>query len=177
MFRAVVAMMLSPAFVLKSAFNHIPKAFSLAVSALAFALFFLQTGLDLYKTGQKGLMFVFLSLGAGFLYGAVVIPLLAALIWLILKVLRNNKSLSWAVASFCFSYSGALIYGVLGLIFSLVLGWRTSIAFGVTGVLWATGPLIAALREMTGGKTALAVFLSTLAGVAVLYTWSFFGRI
>jgi len=34
------------------------------------------------------------------------------------------------------------------------LGCRTSIAFGVTGVLWATGPIIMSIREMSGGKSA-----------------------
>ncbi len=176
-FRAVLAMMLNPAFVVKSSLSRIPWYFSVLVSALAFFLFFLQTGLDLYKTGQQGLAFVFWSAGAGVAYGALVIPFLGILLWLVLKLAKAEKGMSWAVSSFCLSYSGALVYGILGLLFSLFLGWRTSMAFGVTGVLWATGPLITAVREMTGGKTALAVVLSSLVGTVVLYTWSFFGRV
>jgi len=177
MFRGLLATMLNPAFVLKSSLSHIPWYYSLAVSASAFLLFFLQTGLDLYKTGQKGLGFVFWAAGTGALYGALVIPVLGVLLWLALRMVKAEKGVSWAVSSFCLSYSGALVYGILGLLFSLLLGWRTSIAFGVTGVLWATGPLITAVREMTGGKTALAVILSSFVGAVILYTWSFFGRI
>ena len=175
--RTVISMMLSPAAILKTTLAGIPWFFSLAVSALAFALFFLQTGLDLYRTGQKQLAFALGSAGAGAVYGATVIPLLAAAVWAILKITRTDKPIGWAVSSFCLSYSGALVYGLAGLFFSLLWGWKTSVAFGVTGVLWATGPLIVAVREMTGGNSALSVFFATVAGLAVLLTWSVFGRI
>lgn len=170
-------MMISPGSILKSAMGNIPWFFSLAVSALAFGLFFWQTGLDLYKTGQKELSFAVLAAGAGALYGLTVIPLLGAIIWVILKAAKSDKSLRWAVSAFCLSYSGALVYGLLGLLFAVFLGWKTSIAFGVTGVLWATGPLIVSIREMTGGKNVLSITLATLAGLVVLFTWSIFGRI
>jgi len=86
-------------------------------------------------------------------------------------------SLTQAVSVFCLCYSGALIYGLFGLIFSLALGWKTAVAFGVTGVLWATGPMIHTIRRMTEGKTALSIVLSTVAGIAILVSWSLFGRI
>lgn len=175
--RTIISMMISPGSALKSAISGIPWFFSLAVSAAAFGLFFVQTGLDLYKTGQKGLNFVFLSAGAGAVYDVTVIPLLGALIWCILKLAKSDKSVGWAVSSFCLSYSGALIYGICGLLFSIFLGWRTSIAFGVTGVLWATGPIIASIREMTGGKMTLGIPLATIVGAAVLFSWSLFSRI
>lgn len=176
-FRTIVSMMISPGTVLKASLAEMPLFFSLAVSASAFALFFLQTGLDLYKTGQQGMQFVVLSAAAGILYGAAVIPLLGAVVWLILKLAKTEKSVKWGISSFCLSYSGSLIYGLFGIVFSLLLGWRTSVAFGVTGVLWATGPMIAAIREMTGGKAAAGIALSTIAGAFVLFSWSFFGRV
>jgi hypothetical protein len=144
---------------------------------LAFGLFFLQTGLDLYKTGQRDFLFALLFAGLGLLYGAVFIPLLGSLFWGVIKMAKTQMSLTQAVSVFCLCYSGALIYGLFGLIFSLALGWKTAVAFGVTGVLWATGPMIHTIRRMTEGKTALSIVLSTVAGIAILVSWSLFGRI
>ncbi len=175
-FRTVFGMMVSPAGALKGALSS-RWYLGLAVSALAFGLFFIQTGLDLYKTGQKEWHFVLLSAGTGIAYGLVVIPLIAAIMWVILKAAKTDKSLLQAVSAVCLSYSGALVYGILGLIFSLALGWKTSVAFGVTGVLWAIGPMMFTIRELTGGKNALSVPLATLVGAMVLISWSVFGSL
>lgn len=174
--RTVIGMMISPAGALKSALSG-RWYISAAVSAVAFGLFFFQTGLDLYKTGQKDFMFVIMFTGLGLAYGAVFIPLMGSLFWWIIKMTKTAMSLPQAVSTFCLCYSGALIYGICGLVFSLALGWKTAVAFGVTGVLWATGPIIHSIRQMTGGKTALSVSLATVAGVAILFSWSLFGRI
>jgi hypothetical protein len=171
LFRTIFGMMINPAAALRGAFAN-KWYLSAGVSALAFGLFFVQTGLDLYKTGQKEMGFVILSAGTGIAYGLVVIPLLGAVIWVILKAAKTDKSLLAAVSAFCLSYSGALIYGVLGIIFSLALGWKTAVAFGITGVLWAIGPMIFAIRELTGGKNALSVPLATAVGAVVLISWS-----
>ena len=149
----------------------------MVISALAFGMFFLQTGLDLYKTGQKGFSYLLMSGGVGLLYGLIGIPLIGALIWVILKAMKTEKGIKSAISSFCLSYSGALIYGALGLIFSLALGWKTSVAFGVTGVLWAIGPMIVTIREMTGGKNSLSIPIATLVSVVVLISWSAFGNL
>ncbi len=175
--RTVFGMMVNPAGALKGALSGTRWYFSVAVSAVAFGLFFLQTGLDLYKTGQKGWAFVLLSCGAGMAYGLTVIPLLAVVMWVVLKAAKSGSGLMEAVSAFCLSYSGALVYGILGLLFSLILGWKTSVAFGVTGVLWATGPLMFTIRELTGGKTSLSVPLSTAVSAVVLITWTFFGNL
>ncbi len=174
--RTVIGMMISPGSVIKESMRGRQWYLGLIVSGLAFALFFMQTGLDLFKTGQKGFDFVLLSAGSGALYGVLVIPLLGTMVWLILKMMKNDKSLSWAVASFCLSYSGALVYGLSGIFFSLVFGWKTSMAFGVTGVLWAIGPMMVGLREMSGGKTGLGVLLATLVGSLVLVSWTLLGN-
>lgn len=177
LFRTIISMMISPASAVKTAVAGTKWYFSLAVSALGFGLFFLQTGLDLYKTGQKGIDFVWLSALSGLLYGIIIIPFLGALAWVILKLLKTEKDLKWAVSSFCLSYSGALVYGILGLLFSMLFGWKTSIAFGVTGVLWAIGPMIIAVREMTGGNNKISIIIVTIFSSIVLLSWSLFGQI
>jgi hypothetical protein len=172
----VFGMMISPGPTVKKALSGRQWYLGLIVSTLAFALFFLQTGLDLYKTGQKGFSFVALSAATGAVYGLLVIPALGVLVWSVLKVAKTDKSLKWAISSFCLSYSGALIYGLIGVAFSLILGWKTSMAFGVTGVLWAIGPMMVGLREMSGGKTVLGVILATLVGSFVLLSWALLGN-
>lgn len=177
LFRTVIGMMISPGTAIKSAASGIPWFFSVSLSALAFGLFFVQTALDLYKTGQKGLGFVVYSSLAGILYGALIIPLLGTLVWLILKLFKTKKDCKWAISTFCLSYSGALIYGVLGLAFSLLFSWKTSVAFGITGVLWAIGPMMLTVRTMTGGKNKVSILISTCVSIIVLLSWSIFGII
>lgn len=176
-FKTVISMMISPGSVLKSAMFSVPWGFSILISTLAFAFFFLMTGLDLYKTGQQEFNFVLLSAAVGGGYGLVVIPLIGVIVWAILKIFKTDKKLSWTVSAFCLSYSGALIYGIIGLVFSIGLGWKTAVAFGVTGVIWAIGPIMVTIREMTKGKTALSICMATLVGVAVLISWSYFGNL
>jgi|GEM_PF-348722 len=173
----LISMMLNPTTILKSTLSEIPWFFSLLVSTFAFALFFLQTGLDLYRTGQRQLIFVLKSMAIGAVYGTIAIPFLAVVVWGFFKITRNEKSLFWTISSFCLSYSGALIYGLFGLFFSLVFNWKTAIAFGVTGVLWATGPLITTIREMTRGNTSMGVLFASAIGIVVLVTWSIFANI
>ena len=145
--RVVLNMMLSPGNVLKGAMGKVPWQFSVSISATAFMLFFLQTGLDLYRTGQKDMMFVIFTALKGAVYGAVAIPILAAIVWAIVKPMKSDKTLKWVISAFCLSYSGALVYCISGILFSLFLGWRTSVAFGITGVLWATGPIVAVVEK------------------------------
>jgi len=170
-------MMINPSSVLKNSLQSTKWYFSVAISAVAFGLFFIQTGLDLYKTGQKGIGFVWFSVVAGILYGMVAIPIMGALIWVILKLSKAGKDLKWTISSFCLSYSGALIYGLVGIGFSLILGWKTSVVFGITGVLWAIGPMIITIRELTEGKNALSIPIATVVSACVLISWSLFGNI
>ncbi len=175
-FRTIVGMMMRPAGALRDA---LASRWYLGpiVSALAFGLFFTQTGLDLYKTGQKDLTFVFFSAGAGLAYGLIVIPLLAVVMWLVLKIAKSERTVMETVSVLCLSYSGALIYGIFGLIFSLVMSWKTAVAFGVTGVMWAIGPMMYIIRELSGGKNALSVPMATIVSALVLISWSFFGTL
>jgi hypothetical protein len=167
----ILSMMINPKKAMKSKIDQMPWFFGVIVSGLAFGLFFLQTGLDLYRTGLRGSSIILLSVGAGLAYGLIVIPLIGALLWLILKMFKGDKTLSWTITSFSLSYSGAMIYGLIGLVFSLVFGWKTAVAFGVGGVLWATGPIITTIREITKGRSSLGIVLATIVGALVLLSW------
>ena len=77
-----------------------------------------------------------------------------------------------AVRAFALAYSAALVYVVIGLLFNLFFGWNTAVAFGVTGVLWALGPMIAVLKGMVGGRSWPATLLATACGLMVLLGWA-----
>ncbi|AEE95516.1 hypothetical protein [Mahella australiensis] len=175
--RLVLNMMLSPASALSSSVSKIAIWFPIAVSSSAFCLFFLQTGLDLYKTGQKELNFVYTSAIAGTAYGLIFIPIVSVLIWIFLRLGKTQKDLKWVISSICLSYSGSLLYGVAGLIFSLFFAWKTSVAFGATGVIWAAGPMIVVIRAATDGQSKLSIPIATLVCAMVLISWSIFGQI
>ena len=175
--RIILNMMFNPALALKQSVSKVSWQFSLGVSSLAFLLFFLQTGLDLYKTGRQSMIFAIITAGVGGLYGIIVIPILGLVVWLVLKLFKTSKDMKWTISAFCLSYSAALIYCSFGIIFSLVLGWRTSVAFGITGVIWAVGPMMTTIREMTGGKTFVSILLSTIISAIVLLSWSLIGGI
>lgn len=177
MLKTIFGMMINPSGLLKSTMLSTKWYFSFIVSGLAFGLFFVQTGLDLYKTGQKGIDFVLLSAGVGVLYGLLLIPLLGFLVAVVLKISKSDKKIGQIISLFCLSYSGALIYGILGIVFSLVLGWRTSVAFGVSGVLWAIRPIIVTIREMTGGKNIMSIPIATIISGVILISWSLFGNL
>ncbi|SHK16358.1 hypothetical protein SAMN02745975_03783 [Geosporobacter subterraneus DSM 17957] len=176
-FRTVIGMMISPAGVLKSALSSNRWYLSVVISLFAFGLFFLQTGLDLYKTGQKEFPYVFAALGVGAAYGLFVIPLVAVFVWILLKAARIEESMFQVVSAFCLSYSGTLIYGIIGTVVSLTLGWKTAVAFGVTGVVWAVGPMMYTIRELTNGKTYLSIFISAVVGLAVMISWGYLGNL
>ena len=61
---------------------------------------------------------------------------------------------------------------MIGLLFNLFFGWNTAVAFGVTGVLWALGPMIAVLKGMVGGRSWPATLLATACGLMVLLGWA-----
>ncbi|BEP28009.1 hypothetical protein [Helicovermis profundi] len=173
----IFSMMINPSKAIKETLKKTKWYFGLIISGLAFAMFFLQTALDLLRTGQKGMDFVYFSVGIGAIYGVIVIPLISIIVWLLLKFTKSDKSITWTISSFCLSYSGALIYGTIGLIFSLFFSWKTAIAFGVTGVLWAIGPMIITVREMTNSKIVISVPIVTVFSGLVLVSWAFFSNL
>ena len=174
--RTALAMMLNPGAVLKTAVAGVAWPFSLSISAMAFMLFFVQTGLDLTRIGQKSVWFVVLLAVEGFLFGTVGIALLATIAWGITKLFKGNKPLGWAVSAFGLGYCSTLIFTVLGMVFSLIFQWNTSVAFGVSGVLWAIGPMIASIKEMSRGNTALSVTVATICSGLLLLGWALLGN-
>ena len=174
--RSALAMMINPGAVLQKSVGRIPWPFSLSISALAFMLFFMQTGLDLLRTGQKGAGFVALLSVEGLLFGSLGVALLALIAWVITKIFKGVKPLGWAVSAFGLGYCSTLIFTVLGLLFSLLLHWNTSVAFGVSGVLWATGPMIASIKQMSRDNTALSVIVATVCSGLLLLGWVLLGN-
>jgi hypothetical protein len=174
--RAALTMMINPGAVLKKTVAGIPWPFSLAISALAFMLFFMQTGLDLMRIGLKGIGFVVQLSVEGLLFGSLGIALLAMIAWVITRLFKGNKSLGWALSAFGLGYCSTLIFTILGMLFSLLLHWNTSVAFGVSGVLWATGPMIASIREMSRDNTALSVIVATICSGLLLLGWALLGN-
>lgn len=167
----VFTMMMNPKAAIDKGLNQFPWFFSIGISSLAFGSFFLQTGLDLYKTGQETFLYVLMQLGIGLAFGALAIPLVGVLIWPLIKLKKGELKLTQSISLACLSYSATLIYGLIGLIFSLVLGWKTAIAFGATGVLWSLGPLMISIRSATKGDTILAVIATSLVGAFILFAW------
>jgi len=174
--RAALAMMINPNAVLKKSVAGIPWPFSLSISGLAFMLFFMQTGLDLMRIGLKSIGFVLLLSVEGLLFGTLGIALLAVIAWGITRIFKGDKPLGWALSAFGLGYCSTLIFTVLGMLFSLILHWNTSVAFGVSGVLWATGPMIASIKEMSRDNTALSIIVATICSGILLLGWALLGN-
>jgi hypothetical protein len=168
-------MILNPAQALRGALERVPWPFCLAVSGLAFTLFFLQTGLDMHRVGtaSAGAAVVFTFLGTAM--GTIGVALVAALAWAVSRPFGNDRSLEWTVRAFCLAYTPTLIFVAVGLIINLTAGWNTAVAFGVTGALWALYPILAICREMTGEKLAASLVISTICGALILCSWALLG--
>lgn len=167
----VFTMMMNPKAAIDAGLKKFPWFFSLGISGLAFCTFFLQTGLDLYKTGQEAFDYVLMQSALGLGFGAIAIPITGILVWPLLKLKKGELSLTETISLMCLSYSATLVYGLIGLGFSLILGWKTAIAFGATGVLWSMGPLMISLRSASKGDTVMAVILTSLVGAGILFAW------
>lgn len=170
--RRIFAIMGSPRTVVASFVEDLAWPAALSVPLLAFALFFLQSGLDLYRIdGCDGVQVVGLAF-AGAALGVALVPLLAFFAWIVIRPFDQSRSVGWAVRAFALAYAPALIYGLCGLVANLLFGWNTAVAFGVTGVLWAISPLFAALREMSGDRRRLSLVMATVIGAVVLIVWA-----
>ncbi len=169
--RAGFAVAVNPGGVLKAQLQTYPLVWALGVSGSAFLLIFLQSGLDLNRVGKAGLAQVLgLSiLGLGF--GTVGVALLGTIAWLLAHPFGRNRPLGWAVRAFALAYSPALIYGILGLGANLAFGWNTAVAFGVTGFLWAIGPMLMTTQEMTENQTFASYAIATICGGLLLVGW------
>lgn len=171
-------MIINPGAVLKTSMERFPWPLALTVSGLAFLLFFLQTGLDLGRAGHADNHRIAVLAFTGLLYGTLGIALVGSAAWLLTRPFHQPpRAVGWVVRAFCLGYSAALVYGVLGLGANLLLGWNTAIAFGVTGVLWALGPMTGTIKELIADKPWVAVAVATLCGGVVLFGWAWLGGI
>lgn len=174
--KTALKMMINPGEVVKQQMGKVPWPFSLSVSGLAFCLFFLQTGLDMFRANQISMTMVFIISGIGIVYGTLGVVLIASLAWGLSQGSQSSHSLGWTISSFALGYSATFVYALTGLVFSLALGWKTAVAFGITGVLWALRPNIFTIRAISGDRTAFSIALATLCGAILLFGWALLGR-
>jgi hypothetical protein len=170
--RRVFGFALDPGGAVRAQLGAVSITQALAIPAAAFALFFLQTGLDRARTGTLDGAGVGILVLAGLAFGTIGLAAIAVLGWGAIRALGGTAGFDTALRAFALSYCPTLISVLLGLAFSLALGWNTAIAFGVSGVLWALGPMSGAIREMLGGRLWPAIAVSSLCGLAVLYAWA-----
>jgi hypothetical protein len=181
--KAAFLIFVNPGGALKGALSQIPVQVALGVSGVAFGLFFLQTGLDLARVGAPTLPRFAMTGNAGVVglcllgvvYGTLGVALLGAIAWFATRPLGATLTLEATVRAFALGYCPALVYAAFGIVMNVAFGWNTALAFGVTGVLWALGPMIATLREMLGGQIWPSVILATILGGLTLLGWAYLG--
>jgi hypothetical protein len=175
--RTVLGMMINPGGLLKSRLAETGFGAALGISGLAFLLFFLQTGIDRARVGQIGIGAVAAMGFIGLVYGTAGVAIIGFVGWAGARLLGGKGSIGEAIRAFGLAYSPTLVYAAMGLFFNLLFGWNTAVAFGVTGLLWALGPMIAALKEMVGGRNGAAAGLATVCGLLLLLGWVRLGGI
>lgn len=174
--KIALKMIINPGEVIKGQMTRIPWPYSILISGLAFTLFFMQTGLDMLRSGQIMPSTLVMITMLGLLYGTAGVALIAVLAWALSQAQERMLTIDWAISSFALGYSATLVYALIGLFFSLALGWKTAVAFGVTGVLWALSPTMFTIRQMSGDRIAFSIALTTLCGAVLLFGWALLGR-
>ena len=174
---ALVSMMFNPGAIVQHRLSGIAWPLAILVPGAAFTIFFFQTGLDMMRAGKAGALKVTLLTLAGGLYGTFGIAGIALVAWVLSRLFGSTRALGWVIGAYALAYSPTLVYGLCGMAASLVLGWKTALAFGVTGVLWALRPMMAVNDELTGGRKGFSIFLSTVCGAVVLFGWGLLCRI
>ena len=168
---SVLLMMVNPGQVLAQGLGKVSWPFALSVSGAAFALFFFQTGLDRWHVSSLSAVRCLLLALMGAAYGTVGIAAIGLVAWALSKLIGGEQPPGWVIRAIALSYSSALVYAAVGIVFNLGFKWNTSLAFGVTGVLWALGPMMAVFRQLSKGKIAASVVLATICGALVLLGW------
>lgn len=174
--KTALNMIINPGEVVKTQMGRVPWPYSLAVSGLSFTLFFMQTGLDLLRSGGIEASGVVLMTMLGLFYGTAGVALLAVMVWALAQAGERNITMGWSISAFALGYSATLVYAMTGLLFSLAFGWKTAVAFGVTGVLWALRPTLFTIKQMSGERVAFSIALTTMCGALLLVGWSLLGK-
>ncbi len=134
------------------------------ISALAFALFYLQTAIDTDVP-------IIYSLIKGVLFGTIGIALASILIWLIVKMVGNTAELFSVMSIVSLSYFSTLIFTLVGLLLYFSFGWNTAMTCGITGVLAAFVPMSGAITRLCKGKQTLNIMIVTCTGMYALLFW------
>lgn len=169
-----LAALLEPASLLTRGFGGVGPLAALSVSGLAFATISLQASLDLYRIGLVSAGGALLIVLRGALLGTLGVALIGLLAHAFGRA-DTARPLAQTLSAVALAYGGALVYGLVGLVLNLTLGWATSVSSGLAGLLWSLGPLFAVLRESSGGHVGRAATLATLGGSALLFGWVLVG--
>lgn len=175
--KTVLMMIANPGEVIKNQMLKVPWPYAILISGLAFTLFFLQTGIDLFRAGSIGIDGVILIVMIGLVFGTAGVVLLAMLSYLLAQAGKRNLTPGWVISSFALGYSATLIYSLCGLFFSLAFDWNTAVAFGITGVLWSLRPTLFTIKQMSGDAAVVSVVLTTLCGAIMLFGWGMIGQL
>lgn len=178
LWRVIFAVMAAPGEIVRRHAGALPAPLALGVPTLAFALFFLQTAIDLHRSPRWGgaeVVGALVLAGTGAALGSLGVALLAALAWALTRPFGGEATLGWSVRAFGLAYSPTLVYAACGVVVQGVLGWPTTLAFGVTGYLWALAPLHTTLLQMAKGRAFPAAILTTGLGATLLLAWAFLG--
>ncbi len=171
-FLGIFMLALNPGQLLKNYLQQYPWPFALLISGFAYMLFFVQSGLDLERVGFRG-GFIFLSPPlVGFIYGSAGVTFFALIAWVLTVAIGNRHSPGFSIKAFGLGYAPALVYSICGIFANIYFGWNTALSFGIPGVLWAARPMMAVLREMTGGKKLFSFILTAVFGLILLAGWS-----
>ncbi len=128
--KTALNMMINPGEVVKNQMGKVPWPYSLLVSGLSFTLFFLQTGLDMLRSGQIETSGVILISMLGLLYGTAGVALIAVMVWALAQAGERNITMGWAVSSFALGYSATLVYAVTELFFLCSLAGKQRLLLG-----------------------------------------------
>lgn len=100
----MLAFLFNPGEALKEKAVGLAWPLAIIIPGVSFALFFLQTGLDLYRSGQVNAWHVVLIAFVGLLYGTIGLMGLASLIWLFSFANKRDIGIGKAISSFAAGY-------------------------------------------------------------------------
>lgn len=172
--RTSLMMIINPAGAIKRQLQHVNWKITLIIPALAFAILFLQTGID---QSEGNMVYSFGLSALGILYGGIGVTLIGMLVSVFIKSSNEQLNTRGAVISAIhLSYTAMLVYQIIGVTFSLTLGWNTAVAFGVPGMLMALRPIMITIRQSSNSRV-LSIVLTTIIGLVLLVGWSVLGII
>lgn len=168
---STLLMMASPGQLMAQRLSHVSCPFALALSGTAFTLLFLQTGLDLVRAGRADMARAAALTITGAVYGTLGVVAIGLVAWALSRLLGSKHRWAWLIRALALGYATTLVYTSVGLLFNVFFKWNTSVAFGVTGVLWALGPMTVVFRNVMDGQVEGSIVLATVCGGLTLLGW------